>query len=67
MQERRIYLDPGLPAWCSRLEVRKLRIGREEVRIRVQRKADGRHSVDADAPGLEVVQGVPPWLQIAAD
>ena len=22
---------------------------------------------DADAPGLEVVRGVPPWLEIAAD
>jgi hypothetical protein len=67
MQERRIYLDPALPAWCSRLEVRKLRLGRDEVRISVERKADGRHSVDADARGLEVVRGVPPWLEIAAD
>jgi glycogen debranching enzyme len=67
MQERRIYLDPALPAWCSRLEVRKLRLGRDEVRIKVERKADGAHTVDADAKGLEVVRGVPSWREIAAD
>src|SRR5436190_10531876 len=67
MQARRIYLDPALPAWCSRLEVRKLRLGRDEVRIRVERDANGRHTVDADAPGLEVVRGGPPWLEIGAD
>jgi hypothetical protein len=67
MQERRIYLDPALPAWCSRLEVRKLRLGRGEVRIKVERKADGAHTVDADAKGLEVVRGVHPWREIAAD
>jgi glycogen debranching enzyme len=67
MAERRIYLDPALPAWCSRLELRNLRLGRHEVRLSVQRKADGRHTVEADAPGLEVVRGVPPWMEIAAD
>ena len=63
----KIYLDPALPAWCSRLELRKLGLGRHEVRVSVERKGDGRHTVDADAPGLEVVHGVPPWLEIAAD
>ncbi len=67
MPERRLYLDPALPAWCSRLELRKLRLGSEEVTITVERKPDGRHSVDGDARGLEIVQGVPPWLEIAAD
>jgi glycogen debranching enzyme len=64
---RRIYLDPALPGWCSRLEVRKLRLGRHEVRLSVERKADGRHEIQADAPGLEVVRGTPPWLELAAD
>src|SRR5438132_370350 len=63
----RIYLDPALPAWCSRLELRRLRLGRHEVRVAVERKEDGRHVVEADAPGLEIVQGVPPWLELAAD
>ncbi len=60
----RIYLDPALPAWCSRLELRKLRLGEHEVHLKVERKPDGRHSVDADAPGLEIVRGTPPWLEL---
>ena len=64
MPAGRIYLDPALPAWCSKLELRRLRLGRHEVRVSVERKGDGRHVVDADAPGLEVVHGVPPWLEI---
>ena len=67
MPAGRIYLDPALPAWCSRLELRKLRIGRREVRITVQREANGRHSIDADAPGIEIVRGRPPWLELAID
>jgi glycogen debranching enzyme len=63
----RIYIDPALPAWCSRLRLDNLRLGPREVRISVERKPDGRHSVDVDAPGLEVVRGVPPWLELAAD
>ncbi len=63
----RIYLDPALPAWCSRLELRRLRLGAHEVRLAVERKPDGRHEVDADAPGLEIVRGSPPWLELAAD
>ena len=67
MPAGRIYLDPALPAWCSRLELRRLRLGRHEVRVAVERRRDGRHVVEADAPGLEIVSGVPPWLEIAAD
>jgi glycogen debranching enzyme len=64
---RRIYLDPALPAWCSRLEIRRLRLGRHEVRLSVERKPDGRHEIQAEAPGLEVVRGTPPWLELSAD
>jgi glycogen debranching enzyme len=63
----RIYLDPALPPWCTRLELRKVRLGRRECRITVERTPDGRYSVDGDAPGLEIVRGTPPWLEIAAD
>jgi hypothetical protein len=63
----RIYLDPALPAWCSRLELTQLRLGLHEVRVSVSRKADGDHSVEVDAPGLEVVIGTPPWMELAAD
>jgi hypothetical protein len=64
--EGKIYLDPALPPWCMRLEVRNLRLGLHEARISVRRGADGEHVVDADAPGLEIVRGVPGWLAIAA-
>jgi glycogen debranching enzyme len=60
----RIYVDPALPKWCSHLELRKLRMGDHEVRLRVRRDGDGRCDVDADAPGLEVVRGTPPWLEL---
>ena len=63
----RVYLDPALPAWCSRLRVHNVRLGTRHVDVTVERKPDGRHEVDADAPGLEVVRGVPPWLELAAD
>jgi hypothetical protein len=64
MPARRIYVDPALPAWCSHLELRKLRLGESEVRLSVRRDGDGRYDVDADAPGLEVVRGIPPWLAL---
>jgi hypothetical protein len=67
MPERRIYLDPALPAWCTRLELRGLRLGREAVRLAVRRDGDGKHTIDADAKGVEIVHGVPPWMEIAAD
>ena len=63
----RVYLDPALPAWCSRMEIRRLRLGRHEMRLAVERRADGRHEVDAEADGLEILRGVPPWLELAAD
>jgi glycogen debranching enzyme len=67
MPAGKLYLDPALPAWCSRLELKRLRLGRHEVRLVVQRRSDGRHEVDADADGLEIVRGVPSWLELAAD
>src|SRR5207247_1785780 len=51
MPAGRIYLDPALPAWCSRLELRKLRLGRHEVWLSVERRPDGQHAVDADTEG----------------
>jgi glycogen debranching enzyme len=60
----RIYIDPELPAWCPRLELRKLRIGDREVRLSVHRKPDGDCLVDGDAPGLEIVRGTPPWQDL---
>ena len=63
----RIYLDPALPAWCSRLHLHNLRLGPHSARLTVERKPDGRHAIDAEADGLEIVHGVPPWLELAAD
>jgi glycogen debranching enzyme len=64
MPARRIYIDPALPPWCSHLELRKLRLGEREVRLSVRREAGGDYSVDTDAPGLEIVRGIPPWLAL---
>ena len=63
----KVYLDPALPVWCSRLEVRNLQLGRHGVKLVVERRPDGEHSVDAEADGLEIVRGVPDWLRVAAD
>lgn len=63
----RIYLDPALPAWCARLGLRKLRLGRHEVRLSVERKPNGQHVIDGDTDGLEIVRGAPPWLELASD
>jgi glycogen debranching enzyme len=63
----RLYLDPALPPWCSRLEMRNLRLGRHTARLTVERNKSGGHDVEADAPGLEVVHGTPPWLEVSAD
>src|SRR5438270_86205 len=65
--EGKVYLDPALPVWCSRLEVRNLQLGRHGVKLVVERLPDGEHSVDAEADGLEIVRGVPDWLRVAAD
>jgi glycogen debranching enzyme len=64
MPARRIYIDPALPPWCSHLELRKLRLGQNEVRLSVRREGDGEYTVDTDAPGLEIVRGTPPWLAL---
>ena len=61
----RVYVDPALPAWCPTFELSRLRLGSHELRLRVRRHEDGTCSVDADAtPGLELIRGVPPWLDI---
>ena len=65
--EGKVYLDPALPPWCSKLELRNLQLGRHGVKLRVERRADGEHVVEAEADGLEIVRGVPPWLRVAAD
>ncbi len=64
MPSRRIYVDPALPEWCAHLELRNLRLGDNEVRLSVRRDGDGQYSLDADAPGLEIVLGIPPWLAL---
>ena len=61
---RRIYVDPALPAWCSHLELRKLRLGQHEVRLSVRRTGERDYILDADAPGLEIIRGTPPWLEL---
>jgi len=62
----RVYLDPALPPWCPSFELGNLRLGRHELRLSVQRQEDGTCLVDADAThGLEIVRGVPPWLDLA--
>ncbi|HVS50113.1 MAG TPA: amylo-alpha-1,6-glucosidase, partial [Candidatus Dormibacteraeota bacterium] len=61
----RVYIDPALPPWCPSFELSKLRLGRHELRLSVQRREDGTCSVDAEAtPGLEIVRGAPPWLEL---
>src|SRR5439155_19146475 len=67
MPAGRIYLDPALPAWCSRLELRKLRLGRHEEWLSVERRPDGQHAVDADREGLEIIRGTPPWLEVGGE
>jgi glycogen debranching enzyme len=63
----RVYVDPALPAWCSRLSLHNLRLGPHRVTMTVERKPDGRHSIEADSGALEIVHGVPPWLELGAD
>jgi glycogen debranching enzyme len=61
----RIYVDPALPPWCPTFELSKLRMGPHELRLSVQRQDDGSCSFDAEAtPGLEIVRGTPPWLEL---
>ncbi len=61
----RVYVDPALPPWCPTFELSKLRLGPHELHLFVQRDEDGTCSVDAEAtPGLEIVRGTPPWLEI---
>ncbi|HKW08307.1 MAG TPA: glycogen debranching N-terminal domain-containing protein [Candidatus Dormibacteraeota bacterium] len=67
MPAGKLYVDPALPAWCSRLELRDLRLGPHTVSLMVERSKDGEHSVEVDAKGLEVTRGTPPWLELAVD
>jgi len=61
----RVYLDPALPPWCPSFELSNLRLGAHKLRLSVQRREDGTCSVDAGGtPGLEIVRGVPPWLDL---
>ena len=63
----RLYIDPALPPWCPDLVLDNLRIGSHRVRLSVRREPDGEHLVDADAHGLEIVRGTPPWLEIPSE
>ena len=61
----RLYVDPALPPWCPTFELSRLRMGKHEVRLSVQRHEDGTCSLDAEATsGLEIVRGTPPWLEL---
>jgi glycogen debranching enzyme len=60
----RLYIDPALPPWCPSLVLDKLRLGPHNVRLSVHLKPDGSHSIDADARGIEIVRGTPPWMGV---
>lgn len=62
----RVYVDPALPPWCPDLAISRLKLGQHNLRVAVKRQADGSHSIEAEAPGLEVVHGCPPWLEVDA-
>jgi glycogen debranching enzyme len=65
MPAGRLYLDPALPPWCPRLTVEELQVGPHRIRLDVRRAGDGRCTVDVDAPpGLEIVRGTPPWMEL---
>jgi glycogen debranching enzyme len=60
----RVYVDPALPPWCPTFELSKLRMGEHEMRLSVRREEDGTCSVDAEAAGLEIIRGTPPWMEL---
>ena len=63
----RVYVDPALPPWCPSFELSKLQLGAHELRLSVRRRDDGTCAVDAEGtPGLEIVQGTAPWLEVDA-
>ena len=62
----RVYIDPMLPPWCPELTVDNVRIGTTRWRISARVRPDGTHEVEVDnsAPGLCVVRGSPPWMEL---
>ena len=67
LPDGKVYIDPLLPPWCPRLDLRNLRLGEHRARIRVERRPDGTHDVDGDVGGLDLVRGAPAWLDVDAD
>jgi hypothetical protein len=64
----RVYVDPALPPWCPTFELSKLRLGDLELRLSVRRREDGTSDIDGEAsPGLEIVEGPAPWLELATE
>jgi hypothetical protein len=58
-------VDPALPPWCPSFELSGLQLGAHELRLSVRRREDGTCELDAEStPGLEIVQGTPPWLEL---
>jgi len=51
----RLYLDPWLPEWLDRLEIDRLDVGGECVRIVVTREGTTTSIEEVDAGHLEVV------------
>jgi glycogen debranching enzyme len=61
----RVYIDPALPPWCPTFELSKLQLGGHEVRLSASRRDDGTSALDAEAtPGLEIIHGPAPWLDL---
>jgi hypothetical protein len=64
----RVYIDPALPPWCPTFELSKLKLGGHELRLNASRRDDGTSALDAEAtPGLEIVQGPAPWMNLSSD
>ncbi|MEA2629315.1 MAG: hypothetical protein QOJ10_1775 [Chloroflexota bacterium] len=65
MPSGRLYLDPALPPWCSRLTIEELQVGRHRLRLQIERAEDGSCVVEVEPPsGLEIVRGTPPWMEL---
>jgi len=55
----RLYLDPWLPDWLDRLEVDRLAIGDDTIRIAVVRDGSTTNVEEIEAKHVEVVIGAP--------